>query len=112
MIVSFKNRVKVITKPKNRYSKYVQNENGQWVKTYADQGSSKVDKEPWLSIRQPLHKETIAGSFKIREYKDVTVKEAILNVDYIAEKYIKNKIKELLITHYTITERQTPYLNF
>jgi CRISPR-associated endonuclease Csn1 len=81
IIISFKNRIHLAGKRKNRNIKFIQQENGQWVKTAVDQ---EIKKSPY--IRQSLHKATFAGKIMLPQYKSVTVNEALSNIPSIANK--------------------------
>lgn len=90
IIVSHKNRNRILNQGINRYYKYIFN-NGRWEKKISTQNEKGL-----FSIRQPLHKETISGKIKLRRYKSVNLNEAINNIDYIADKRIKNALKQLV----------------
>ncbi len=94
MIISYKKRARVINKPRNKYLKYIQNEEGKWVKSMITQTESSSE-NPWISIRQSLHKETISGTVKLREYKDIPLKQALDQIDFICDKTIKKKLKQI-----------------
>ncbi len=101
VIVSYKNRVRIIQKGYNKYQKWVF-ENGRWVKKFVLQDRSKL-----YSIRKSLFKEPL-GEIKLVEYIDVNVKEAIkIQFKYltnyqgpmqerIADKKLRNQINELI----------------
>lgn len=95
IIISFKRRIRIINKPRNKYLKFIKNEKGKWIKSYVVQNESSTE-NPWISIRQSLHKETISGTVKIREYKDIPIKQALDKVNFICNKSIRNKLKNLL----------------
>jgi CRISPR-associated endonuclease Csn1 len=90
IIVSHKNRNRILSKGVNRYVKFVR-ENGEWVKKSVFQETSDL-----YSIRQPLHKETIHGMVRLRKYKNVALSEAIKKVDFIADKRVKTSLKQII----------------
>jgi len=90
IIVSHKNRNRILNKSVNRYYKFV-NLNGKWVKRLITQNNENL-----YAIRQQLHKDTFAGKIRLREYKNVNIKEAIQNIDYVADKRVKNSLKQLI----------------
>jgi CRISPR-associated endonuclease Csn1 len=90
IIVSHKNRNRILNKGVNRYLKYVF-ENGKWIKKPVMQQSDEL-----YSIRKPLHKETITGTIQLRKYKTVSLSDAIKNVERVADKRIKNSLKQLI----------------
>lgn len=94
IIISYRNKVKLIAKPKNIHIKYIQKEDNKWLKTKVNQGKSKTE-NPWISIRQPLHKETIAGTFFLWEEKSVVIKEAYENIEFIKDARLQIRIREL-----------------
>lgn len=94
IIISYKKRIRIINKPRNKYLKFIKNEKGKWVKSFVSQKESSTE-NPWISIRQSLHKETISGTFKIREYKDIHLKQALERINNICNKTIKNSLKKL-----------------
>lgn len=70
LIVSHKNRVRVITKRPNYYSKWVF-ENDRWVKKLVPQQPGKS-----FSVRKSMFKEPL-GKIQIAAYRDVTIKYAL-----------------------------------
>lgn len=90
IIVSHKSNNRILSKGINRYFKYVE-ENGKWVKKLVMQKNDKL-----FSIKNSLHKETIAGKIKLRKYKNVNLPEAIKNVDFVADKRIKTSLRQLI----------------
>jgi len=70
IIVSHKNRTRVLTKGINRYTKWVL-DNGKWIKK-----AIKQEKGPILSVRKSMFKEPL-GIIHLAEYKDASVKQAI-----------------------------------
>ncbi len=90
IIVSHKNRHRILNKGRNKYMKYVQNENGEWLKTLTDQTQGLL-----VSARKALHKETISGKVNFREYKKVGIEEALKDLDKVADKSIKKQLAML-----------------
>lgn len=70
IIVSHKNRTRVLTKGFNLYTKWVL-DNGKWLKKMVPQDNSSL-----YSVRKSLFKEPL-GKIHLAEYKDVIVKRAI-----------------------------------
>lgn len=70
-IVTFKSNKKVVSKPFNKYKKWLQNENGIWEKKECFQVSNKR----WMAVRKSLFKEP-QGIVWIKEKRKVTVLEA------------------------------------
>ncbi len=101
VIVSFKNKIRVLQRGRNRYWKWVQ-ENGRWVKRLVWQDNSKL-----FTVRKSLFKEP-SGIISIAEYKDVNINDAIkYQFEYltnkqsnlqerIADKNLRKKINELI----------------
>jgi len=90
IIVSHKNRNRILSKGFNKYFRYVYDD-GIWVKKLINQNSQNL-----YSIRKALHKETIAGTIKLRRYKKVSLKEALENIDFVADKRVKRSLKQLV----------------
>ncbi|MFW5778232.1 MAG: type II CRISPR RNA-guided endonuclease Cas9, partial [Bacteroidota bacterium] len=90
IIVSHKNNNRILSKGINKHFKYVE-ENGKWVKKLVLQKNDRL-----FSVKNSLHKETIAGKIKLRKYKSVNLNEAIRNVDFVADKRIKISLKQLI----------------
>ena len=109
IIISYRNKVKLIAKPKNIHFKYIQTDENTWLKTKVEQEKSKTD-NPWISIRQPLHKETIAGTFFLWEEKSVVIKEAFENLQFIKDTRLKIKVRELKSIYGDDFKNLTKYL--
>lgn len=101
IIVSFKNKIRVVQRGRNKYWKWVE-QNGKWVKKLVLQDNSEL-----FTIRKSLFKEP-SGIINIAEYKDVNVNEAIrYQFNYltnkqsnlqerIADKKLRAQINELI----------------
>lgn len=101
VIVSYKNRMRIVQKGYNKYQKWVY-ENGKWVKKFVTQDRSKL-----YSIRKSLFKEPL-GVINLATYKDVRVNEAIkIQFEYltnykdslqprIANKNLRNQVNQLI----------------
>lgn len=101
VIVSFKNKIRVVQRGRNKYWKWV-NENGKWFKKLVPQDNSKL-----FTVRKSLFKEP-SGIINIAEYKDVNINEAVkYQFEYltnrqsnlqerIANKKLRKKINELI----------------
>jgi len=90
IVVSHKNRHRILNKGTNRYIKYVQNEKGEWAKSLVEQSKGEL-----FSVRKSLHKETISGKVKFREYKKVSIEEALKSIDKIADRSAKRQLQDL-----------------
>lgn len=88
-VVSFKNSNRVLIRGKN-FTDYLHKENGKIVKNRKVQRSA----NHW-AIRQPLHKETVFGSIKLRVYKSVSLNNALTEHRKIADPEIRRWIKKL-----------------
>lgn len=71
IIISYKNRNRVITKGVNKYSKWVQKPDGSWKKELHKQLKGNL-----IAIRKSMFKEPL-GKITLREYKTVTIKQAL-----------------------------------
>jgi len=91
IIVSHKNRHRTLVRGKNRYTKYVVDEAGNWTKATVQQ-----EKGPLLSVRKPLHKETIAGTVQFREYRKGSMDEALRSPKHIADPKVKRLLRALM----------------
>ncbi len=91
IIVSHKNRHRTLVRGKNRYAKYVKDDDGAWLKADVQQ-----EKGPLLSVRKPLHKETIAGTVQFREYRRAGLDEALKNSGHIADAKVKRLLRALV----------------
>ena len=90
-IVSFKQNIRVINKSTNWYQKLQHDEKGTLKKIFVKQ--SKGDN--W-AIRKPLHKDTVAGLVELRFKKTVSLSTALDQWEMIADKPLRNKIRELV----------------
>jgi CRISPR-associated endonuclease Csn1 len=90
IIVSFKNRHRIINKGVNKHLKYVEID-GQWVKDLVTQTKGEL----W-SVRQPLHKETVSGKLHFRRYKTGNIGDAIKQPEKIADKKVKAHLRYLI----------------
>ncbi len=87
IIVSFKQNLRVINKATNNYQHY----DSEGKKVYLKQ-----DKGDNWAIRKSMHKDTVFGEVNLRKVKEVSLNEAIKNVQNIVEKDLKKKLMELL----------------
>ncbi|WP_343702889.1 type II CRISPR RNA-guided endonuclease Cas9 [Chitinophaga sp.] len=71
VIVSHKNRNRLLSKAVNKYTKWVQTQEGTWKKQLVKQ-----EKGDLTAIRKSMFKEPL-GKITLREYKDVTLKQAL-----------------------------------
>lgn len=72
MIVSFKASNKIITKPKNKYLKWVEVEKGKWKKELVSQNPNRK----WMAVRKSMFKEP-QGIIHLKEIKEVSLSKAI-----------------------------------
>lgn len=91
IIVSFKQNLRVINKTSNHYSIIRE---GKRVNIKQEKGDS------W-AIRKPLHKETVFGEVNLQLKKKVSVKKALEDINSIASRELKDKIKEKKAMGYT-----------
>ncbi|GAA0523935.1 type II CRISPR RNA-guided endonuclease Cas9 [Chitinophaga japonensis] len=89
-IISYKNRHRILNKGINRYTKYVRDEKGEWIKALVEQTKGEL-----FSARKPLHKETIGGTVNFREYRKANLEEALKDIDKVADKSVKRQLKAL-----------------
>lgn len=92
IVVSFKNRHRILAKGLNKNWRWVEKEPGKWIKEKVVQESG----ERPVSIRKPLHKETINGTVQLRDYRQASLKEAIEKVEFVADKTVKTRIRQLI----------------
>ena len=90
-IVSFKQNTRVINKTKNKYQKWVKDENGQLKKKIVPQTNG----DNW-AIRRSLHQETIHGKIKLRLTKEVSFLNGVKDWGNLLDKTLKNKIKRFV----------------
>lgn len=93
IVVSHKNRNRILNKGVNWYRKFVEKD-GQWVKEKKKQTKGKL----W-SARQPLSAGTNRGIVQIKEKKEVSLKEALKNVDFVSGKKIRKQLQGALKKH-------------
>lgn len=87
IVVSFKQKRRVLTKATNRYQHY--NEEGKKVMTPQTKGDLRV-------VRKPLHKDTVYGEVNLRKTKTVPLRTAMENPKNIVDKDLKHKLQELI----------------
>ncbi len=91
VIVSFKQNNRVINKTVNRYQKWKMDEDGKLRKVFVKQ-----EKGDHWAIRKPMHKDTVAGAVTLKFKKQVQFSSALEQVEMIADKSLKDKIKDLI----------------
>jgi len=96
IIVSFRNRIRIMGKKANRNQKIVLQPDGSMKKQIVFSKDSGGNKKLSPYVRQSLHKATIWGQIKRREYKDVNFTDAFRNIDLIADKDQKKYFRTLL----------------
>ncbi|HUX54088.1 MAG TPA: HNH endonuclease domain-containing protein, partial [Williamwhitmania sp.] len=94
-VVSFKQNVRVINKSVNHYQKWEVDEHGQKQKVEVKQ----VKGDSW-AIRKPMHKDTVSGRVTLRFQKAVNLSMAVDTPEFIVDKSLKAKVKELLAIPY------------
>jgi len=88
IVISFKNKHKIVSKTNNFYQKYVEQADGTWKKVYVRQ-----DAHPdHIAIRKPLHQETIYGKVTLKEYSKLSFNKALEIPDRIANRQIRKKV--------------------
>lgn len=87
IVVSFKQKRRVLTKATNRYQHY--NEEGKKVMTPQTKGDRRV-------VRKPLHQDTVYGEVNLRKTKTVPLRTAMENPKNIVDKDLKHKLQELI----------------
>jgi CRISPR-associated endonuclease Csn1 len=96
IVVSFRNRIRVMGKKANRNLRYVQQPDGSFKKQVVwatdHQGNRKLS--PY--VRQSLHKATIWGQIQRKEYKEVSIPEAFRNILLVANRVQKGHLRSLL----------------
>ncbi|MCK9205329.1 MAG: type II CRISPR RNA-guided endonuclease Cas9 [Bacteroidales bacterium] len=92
IIVSFKQNNRVINKTVNRYQKWKMDEDGKLRKVFVTQ-----EKGDHWAIRKPMHKDTVAGAVTLQLKKQVQLASALEQVEMIADKPLKKKIKDLIL---------------
>ncbi len=91
IVISFKQNLRIINKPSNKYQKIIDGK-----KEMAVQKSN----DNWWAIRKPLHKDTVHGEVNLRLIHDVNLAKAINSPKMIVDKELKGKIIELLQSGY------------
>jgi len=91
VVISFKNRIRVINKTINYYQKYVKQGDGSYQKKFVQQESSGAT---W-AVRQPLSKETYYGKVTLREYRPKSMNSALNEPHLIADPKIRKHIVNL-----------------
>lgn len=92
IVVSFKHNQRILTKTSNRYQHFC---NGKKIMVMQKKGSM-------LSIRKPLHKDTVFGEINRRIVRDVKLKDAVAHPHDIVDKDLRKKIVELLASGYDV----------
>ena len=91
ILVSHKNRTRLLTKGFNLFQKYEEKENGVWEKEKVVQTNGR----DLNSVRVSMFKEPM-GIIKLKEYVDVTVLEALKNPSIIADRKTRKVIVKIL----------------
>ncbi len=102
-IVTFKSNNKVISKPFNKYIKWVQNGNGTWEKKECYQASNKK----WMAVRKSMFKEP-QGIIWIKEKRNVPILEAFkIQIERMKVEHDSEKRK---ITSYVYDQLARPII--
>ncbi len=91
ILVSFKQNLRVINKTVNNYQKWVPQSDGTVKKEFVRQTKG----DSW-AVRKPMHKDTVSGIVQLRFKKIVSLSVAVDNPDWVVDKRLKQKIKELI----------------
>ena len=91
IVVSFKQKLRVINKTSNRYA----------VIRDGKRASLRQTKGDSWAIRQPMHKETVLGEVNLQLKKRVAVKKALSDPDSIVDRELKAAVKEKKALRYT-----------
>lgn len=113
-IVTFKSSNRVISKPKNKYLKWVK-KNGEWKKEFVNQ----LPNNKWMAVRKSMFKEP-QGIIFLKEVKEVGIMDSVKiqiermkvqdtpsmkTASYVYDKDIREKLKEVIVkTNENITE--------
>lgn len=96
IVVSFRNRIRIMGKKANRNLRYELQPDGTYLKKVIQSFDENGNKRLSPYIRQSLHKATIWGNIQLREYKDASISEALENINLIADKAKKKYFKALI----------------
>ncbi|HYC39051.1 MAG TPA: HNH endonuclease domain-containing protein [Chitinophagaceae bacterium] len=96
IVVSFRKTVRVFGRKANKTLRYVEQPDGSFVKQYRPVLDENGKKKLFPYVRQSLHKPTIWGKITLREYRGVSIAQAIKSPELIANKTQKIYIKQLL----------------
>jgi CRISPR-associated endonuclease Csn1 len=91
-VVSVKQNKRVINKNVNQIEKWKVGEDGELKKKLVKQAKN----GEWWSVRRPLHQETVHGEVRLRDKKEVSVKEAIVDWRNIVDKEFRNWVKSAI----------------
>ncbi|GEM_PF-119971 len=90
VIVTFKSNKRIVSKPFNRYLKWIQKEDG----TYEKQFIAQAPNERWLAVRKSLFRENPQGIIWVKEKRKVSVKEAFrIQIERMRVEHDKEKRK-------------------
>lgn len=90
IVVSFKQKLRVINKTTNYYQTWKKDEHGHLKKITEKQTKG----ENW-AIRKPMHKDTVSGLVQLKFKKIVSLSAALDNCDMIVHKELRNELKAL-----------------
>jgi len=89
-VVSFKNTNRVLNRGQNKSVKWSTSE------AHPKKKMTSQSPENLWAIRQPLHAETVYGKIELRQYKQVSLHNALADYKTIADKQIRNQIRVLM----------------
>lgn len=96
IIVSFRNRIRIMGKKANRNLRYVQQLDGSYKKVVVWAIDANGNRKLSPYVRQSLHKATIWGQIQRREYKEVNITDAFRKINLVADKTQKKHMRKLL----------------
>ncbi|MBX2992310.1 MAG: hypothetical protein KF749_14255 [Bacteroidetes bacterium] len=113
VVCSVKSNNRLVTRPDNRYLKWVQNPKGEWVKELVEQTPPQDATAKWLAIRKSMFKEPLGIIYlkQIREVKplraielEILRQKAVGTIDaktssYVYDKDARIQIKEVIKQH-------------
>lgn len=92
IVVSIKQNKRIINKNTNYIEKWKTGSDGQLKKVKKKQKKN----SEWWSVRRPLHQETVHGKVKLRDKKEVSLKDALSDWKNIVDKEFKNWVKQAI----------------
>lgn len=96
IIVSFKNNIRLYGKKVNKNWRYIQQPDGTYKKELKPVIDENGQKKLSPYVRQSLHKATFAGKIQLREYKDVSLSEALKSPATVANENERKHLQQLV----------------